>query len=298
MALQQEAAALPALASAWSRYWARSLDVMLWMLLLVVLGGLLLPQLAEVGSGLDAPLSDQLFGMLLLPFAMAGDVLTYLLFGNTPGKWLAGLAVRNAAGARLAPLRYLRRNLAVYLHGLALGIGLVALFTLVHQHHRVRSGMLTSWDEREESRVVSVRGGAWRTSLTAVLYLVLTVGSIGIGLYLSSLTPEQQLQLMASSASPAKPTMVDENLRLDRIYVAPGRVLEYDYTLLGVSAADDPGFGARLQQTTRASLVQEFCTDLTIVADLGGSVRWRYADSSGQLLHAIEVSKKDCPAHH
>jgi uncharacterized RDD family membrane protein YckC len=295
MSSEPVAAAPPALASAWARYWARSLDVLLWLLVLCVLFGMLAPRWLEPGVDLDARLTDQIVAIILLPFAMAGDALLYAGFGNTPGKWLAGLAVRDAHGGRLTPLRYLTRNARVYASGLAFGVCLVAFFVFIHQYRRVRGGRLTSWDEGLDARVFKVRGGILRTGIAAALYLTLSAGGIAVGQYFGNMTPEQQLQFLASGANPDSPTMIDEHLRLDRVYVAPGRVLEYDYTVLGVSA-DDPGFGARLERAARPDLVREFCTELTMVADAGGSVRWRYADSGGQLLDAIEVSKQDCAA--
>jgi len=292
------AAGPPEQAGPWPRYWARSLDVTLWALLLALVGGALVPQLTDIGASLGERASDQILGIIVLPFAMAADALTFALFGNTPGKWLAGLMVRDAAGGRLARWRYLKRNAGVYVNGLALGVGLVALFTLSRQYRRVNSGELTSWDRWQESRVVRVRGGVWRTSLTAGLYLVLLGAGIGAGIYFGNMTPQDKLQLMASSANPDKPTMLDDTTRLDRVYVAPGLVLEFDYTVLGTSEADPAVFAERVEQDARADLVKQFCTDLTMVAELGGSVRWRYADDTGRLLHAIDVSKKDCAARH
>ena len=284
----------PELAGPWPRYWARSLDVLLWAVPIALVGGALVPQLSDIGAALGERASDQILGIIVLPFAMAADALTYALFGNTPGKWLAGLAVRDTAGGRLGRQRYLKRNGAVYLNGLALGVGLVALFTLSRQYRRVNSGALTSWDRWQDSRVVRVRGGVWRTSLTAGLYLVLLAASIGAGMYFGNMTPQDKLQLIASAANPDRPTMLDDTVRLDRVYVAPGLVVEFDYTVLGTSEADPGVFAERLEQNARADLVRQFCTDLTMVADVGGSVRWHYADETGRLLHAIEVSKKDC----
>lgn len=285
------------LARPWPRYWARSLDLILWGLLLALVGGALAPQLLDIGAGLGERASDQILAIIVLPFAMAADALTFALFGNTPGKWLAGLAVRDPAGGRLARLSYLKRNAGVYVNGLGLGVGIVALFTAHRQYARVKSGALTSWDQWQDSRVVRVRGGTWRTFLTAGLYLALLGAGIGAGIYFATLSPQDKLQFIASSANPDKPTMLDDTVRLDRVYVAPGLVLEFDYTVLGTSKADAAVFAERLEQDSRADLVKQFCTDMSMVADVGGSVRWRYADETGRMLHAIDVSKKDCPGH-
>lgn len=280
------------LAAAWPRFWARSLDITLWIVPLAIAAAAFVPQLSELGGSLDERVNDQLFGLFLLPLALVCDALTYALFGNTPGKRLAGLRVCDAAGGKLPWGRHFARNAGVWLNGLGLGVGLVALFTLVHQYKRVRSGALTSWDQRQESRVARVRRGVWRTPATATIYVVLTVGCLGFGQYFASMTPQQQLEFMAAAASPGKPTMLDDTLRIDRVWVAPGLVLEYDYTVLGMSHADPAIFAERLDKDV---LVHQFCTELSVVSDLNGRARWHYADETGRLLHTIEVSKSDCP---
>jgi uncharacterized RDD family membrane protein YckC len=282
----------PPLAGPWPRYWARSLDLTLWIMLCAFLLGIFAPQLLDAAPA-DERVQEQLLGLILLPFALAGDALTYLLFGNTPGKWAAGLRVRDVADQKLKPLRYLARNSRVYLHGLALGLGLISIVTLIHQYRRVRSGALSSWDERLESRVQHVRGGMVRTGVTATVTLTLAIAGMALGKYVEHLSPEDSLQWVASVANRGAPRMLDEHTRLDRVSVGPGLVLQYDYTLLDQHAgeAQETAFDAG---ALHEKVAKSVCEDLSFVFDQNGRVRFRYVDPDGKPLVDVEVSKADC----
>jgi uncharacterized RDD family membrane protein YckC len=280
----------PQLARSWPRYWARSLDLTLWTLVCTAVLGVFAPQLLDAGDPAHERLQEQLLGLILLPFAMALDALTYLLCGNTPGKWAAGLRVRDEAGEKLKPLRYLARNARIYLNGLALGLGLIAIFTLIHQYRRVNSGALTSWDERLDSRVQHVRGGILRTSVTATVVLAVLVGTVGFGEYAKHMSPEDNLQWMAAMANRRAPSMLDEHTRLDRVSVAPGLVLQYDYTLLDENSQETQ-FDS---EVLRRQVAKSVCDDLSFVFDQNARVRFRYADRQGRPLAAVDVAKADC----
>jgi uncharacterized RDD family membrane protein YckC len=282
---------VPPLAGPWPRYWARTLDLTLWTLLCAFALGVFAPQWLDATFPTNERLQEQLLGLILLPFAMAGDAITYMLFGNTPGKWAAGLRVRDVAGQKLKPLRYLARNARLYLNGLALGLGLIAIITLIHQYRRVSPGALTSWDERLDSRVRRVRGGILRTSVTATLVLVVLVGSVGLGEYTKNMSPEDNLQWIAAIANRGAPSMLTEHTRLDRVSVAPGLVLQYDYTLLDVDSQQTAIDTAAVRKEMAGSM----CDDLLPGLDPNARVRFRYANRQGKPLAAVDISKADCP---
>lgn len=60
--------------------------------------------------------------------------------------------------------------------------------------------------------------------------------------------------------------------------------------------ADRASFETQLRDFGRKGLVYTFCTDseMQIVRDLGGTMRYRYSDKNGELLGTLEVSKRDC----
>ncbi len=66
----------------------------------------------------------------------------------------------------------MNRNWQVYVKGLALGLPLVALFTLVNAYGKVKTGLETSWDESINTRVLSKGASLGRTMVTATLYML------------------------------------------------------------------------------------------------------------------------------
>ena len=84
--------------------------------------------------------------------------------------------------------------------------------------------------------------------------------------------------------------MVDEQIRLDRVSVEPGLVLQYDYTLINESSQDTAFDTAGL----RKHVAQSICKELSFVLDQQARVRFRYADREGKPLTAVDVSKADC----
>jgi uncharacterized RDD family membrane protein YckC len=121
------------LARPWPRYWARMLDVFLFLLLVAIPVAALFPVFyANVTHVADG----QLLYLLGLPFAMVLDAIVYLLCGNTPGKWLGGIRVLDVNGRKVGFTQYLKRDFMVYFLALGFGIGLVALFTLISSHKK------------------------------------------------------------------------------------------------------------------------------------------------------------------
>jgi hypothetical protein len=172
------------------------LDVALWIAVLAFALGCCAPNLLNLGNNEKA--NDQIMEIILLPFAMILDALIYTAFGNTPGKWLSGIAVRNSSGGTLSLAKYLGRNFGVYFSGLAIGIPIVPLFTLLANHRKVKAGHQTSWDEYKDFGVYRVRGSTLRTTLTAFTYLLLVISFVALG-EVANNTSDQQLAEIANT---------------------------------------------------------------------------------------------------
>jgi uncharacterized RDD family membrane protein YckC len=156
------------LARAWPRFWARTFDTFLYSLLAGLVIGLLFPSffMAEIFEGRGGAI---LIGLLILPFVMIIDAVIISKFGSSLGKAIAGLRVADIDHEKLTLETSLRRNMQVYLKGLALGIPLLNLAAYGNAHAAVRDQGLTSWDQATGSRVFATSNNEFRTVAIAVL---------------------------------------------------------------------------------------------------------------------------------
>jgi uncharacterized RDD family membrane protein YckC len=168
-------------AGAWRRFWARLFDVW-WESMLV--GWCSAYVLGRYSAGflhwITVPGSDQLFALLVMPFAFLLDALVYAVFGNTPGKALLCVVVADAGGERLSFARYLGRNAAVWVRGFAFGIPLINLFAFYRQSGRLRKSGQAAYDVDSDVYVRAGKAGLWRGSLFVLcaLALILTMGAL------------------------------------------------------------------------------------------------------------------------
>jgi uncharacterized RDD family membrane protein YckC len=163
-----------AIAGPWTRYWSRTLDLALGQ---YAVGGAIGLAFAFTNPAmLQSALFSTGYGGLLLailtfPVVMAIDAVVLATFGNTLGRWIAGVRVETVDGGRPSLALCLHRNALVYVFGLALSVPLATLFSLINSFTEVNESGLAHWDRTLGTRV-HVRGGnLWRTTLTAAIYL-------------------------------------------------------------------------------------------------------------------------------
>ena len=173
-------------ATAWPRFFARVFDIWLESVILGFLIGLFLTKLFPmVLVFVQTTLGAIVFNILILPLALVLDAIMATLFGNTLGKVMLGLKVRNARGERLNFNHYVRRNFGVWIRGLGLGIPIVNIVVMIIQADRVNDGKPTSYDETPGFRVVSKRIGWFRMALMVSVVGVLFVSMVGFRVYKS-----------------------------------------------------------------------------------------------------------------
>jgi uncharacterized RDD family membrane protein YckC len=287
------------LAAAWPRYWARMLDVLLPAIPIAFALPFLFPSSFSKGGAFEGPAGDQLLTVVVLPFAMALDSLGYALFGNTFGKWLAGINVLDIRGRQLSFREHIVRNYQVYVRGLACGVGIVSLFALLHSHKRVKAGELVSWDRQLESRVCRLRSGAWRTYATAATYLAVVVALTAFGAY-EERNPQQALHIAALEINASAPKMVSSDTRFDGVQVEPGPTFRYNYTFtdLSLQTLDASKFMASLNSSLHQKFSKDLCTspEMKFFRDARVTLKYSYADKYGKLIGAIVVTTGECAA--
>lgn len=156
----------------WLRYFARSLDGMLFGFALGLLIELLAPDVTDMFEGLSG----------ILIFALWIPLEAYLLtvWGTTPGKWMMGLRVHMAGDKLLTFEQAIRRSGLVFVKGMGLGIPLVSFITTLYAYSVLRRTGSTTWDRDVGSTVSYVFPGGPRIAL-AIGLVVLLVVLIAIG---------------------------------------------------------------------------------------------------------------------
>ncbi|MCZ8520173.1 MULTISPECIES: RDD family protein [Paenibacillus] len=151
----------------WMRYWARSLDMLLWVMALDAL-------LAYVPVAFLPPASSLLlsvlFGLLWLPV----EILLLALWGTTPGKLLFGVKVRRTDGGKAALPQAARRSVKLLWRGLGLGLPLISMFTMLNAHHELHKHGQASWD-RDSGLLVHYRPTNWAEQILVWILIALLV---------------------------------------------------------------------------------------------------------------------------
>ncbi len=147
----------------WIRYWARTLDFLLFSLVFGIMLGLIYPQFLEM--------PDTLVGVILLAAYTFVEPVMLSTFGTTPLKALLNIRVRNADGSRLSYPKALARNLKIWIKGEGLGIPLLSLFTLISSYNHLTNHGITTWD-REGSFEVKHRNVEWWRWLLAIAFII------------------------------------------------------------------------------------------------------------------------------
>jgi uncharacterized RDD family membrane protein YckC len=121
----------------WRRFWARIIDVSLFAFVSDVI---LSHYISWKGHSI-------ILGFLL-PFGWC-FVETFFLsvVGNTPGKALLGVMIRDYEGDKLRFGVALRRSFSVWLFGLAMGFTPILVITATNAYFRLKREGFTSWDE-------------------------------------------------------------------------------------------------------------------------------------------------------
>ncbi len=136
----------------WRRYFARMFDsFLIGVILWVAIGfaiGVANPSLAQSAFGnesaLHNPFVSSMFTLaLVIPFTAALVGFT----GTTIGKWIFGVRVTHTDGSPIGYKAAIQREVSVWLSGLALGVPLISLATLITSYQVLKKKGATSWDE-------------------------------------------------------------------------------------------------------------------------------------------------------
>lgn len=134
----------------WPRYFARMLDVLIFSFIVAI--ALFIPLMfADPVAGMSViGATEGLGGMVLSnivsPLLAMLPIALLLAYGQTPGKWLFGIRIRDREGRRATLSKLLKREWMVWFRGWGFGIPVVSLYTLVMSHGDLKNVGTTPWD--------------------------------------------------------------------------------------------------------------------------------------------------------
>jgi hypothetical protein len=129
----------------WVRYLARSSDMWICGFLVGAMAGYagIMAEIPRFVLGLTVPLVWVFVEALLLS-----------TWGTTPGKWLFSTWVTDAMGNRLSFSHALSRAFSVWFMGLAFGLPIITLITLIVSYVKLKNQGITPWDREGHFAVI------------------------------------------------------------------------------------------------------------------------------------------------
>lgn len=150
----------------WVRYWARTLDLMLFGIALVAVFALVSFEQFEKTS-------DILFSMIVITLWIFVESIMLSVWGTTPGKSFFKITLQKTDGSTIGISEAFLRSFRVAWRGLAVGIPLLSFLTLLRACDRLSQEGSTSWDLDGGFNVVRQRIGRLRVVLAVIVFVAL-----------------------------------------------------------------------------------------------------------------------------
>ena len=154
----------------WVRYWARTIDVSIFVLLSDFLLGLISPNYLEnIGSFV--------LGFVLIFLYIFVEALLLSAVGNTLGKWMLKVKVNASNSHEITFNNALKRSFNVWLRGCAVGIPIVCAFTSMYCYFDLKRNGITKWDKESGFIVTHEKIGIFRIIIAAVVILIFGIAT-------------------------------------------------------------------------------------------------------------------------
>lgn len=150
--------ALPEAHTPWRRYFARSMDLLLYSVIWDVFLALVIGLNISMRSG-SGKILDNIVALLMMLLA---EPVLLTLFGTTPGKWILGLRVTDNAGERLTFEEARVRTWKVCLHGMGFGIPIWNIVRMWKSYKVCVEEETQEWEYHSAVTLRDERG--WRTA--------------------------------------------------------------------------------------------------------------------------------------
>lgn len=299
----------------WRRYFARLLDTSingsLVFFTLGVIGYSFFPDPTKIlFNSLEEPAGHILDVILTAFFATFLTALFIGFSGSSFGKFFFGIKIKDKNGEKIGYKKAWRRELSVWVHGLALGIPIVSLFTMYSAYRRVAETGKTTWDENGEYNVHYKNNNLKQIILNGVGVLLLVV-SVSALKYLDTIpaptrpdnitdesahlphhdTFADELARTAEELNKTAPQKVDSITTLENISTV-GRTLIYNYSISRIETSND-----EIRSYLSNEVVETTCANpdqVTLIEDYGVTYKYNYQVEGREGLFSIEVNNAVC----
>lgn len=157
----------------WRRFFARMIDLYIFVLLFFFVLGILFPELFEPSkSQATSRGNDYLYTLPAVAAYTIFETICLNLFGSTFGKFLYGIRLTTKEGDQLTFTLALKRSLAVWVRGLGFSIPIVTLITLIVAYRTLSKDKETSWDRDFNCVIVHREWSILRWLAIAVAWLL------------------------------------------------------------------------------------------------------------------------------
>lgn len=179
----------------WIRYWARTIDYVVWGVAIGIVIALLSISGVISNKASEALTNPLLLGMLMVFTWAFVEPIALAVFGTTVGKALLNVKLahqsdENISKAGLGALY--RRSMAVWLKGMGIGFPLVGVITALVSYRNLKSHGETSWDRNGGFIVSHGKVGYVRGGFAITVILVALVGDYLATIYEKQTEAQQQ----------------------------------------------------------------------------------------------------------
>jgi hypothetical protein len=186
----------------WVRYWARVFDIYLWS----ILAGFCVGAMSDFLPDSLTRMPDIGFGLLFLAVWIFVEALFISSFGWTPGKLLFKTAVETSDGELLSYDAALRRSTRVWWRGLAMGLPLISLATLLRSKSRLEKEGVASWDKDGDFVVMHDKVNG-----LSVLFVIAFFGVVAPALFVLRIQ-NNEADIAAGRATPSTSAFMESHL--------------------------------------------------------------------------------------
>ncbi|KTD78795.1 RDD family protein [Legionella waltersii] len=155
----------------WVRFWARSVDEVLFSYVFAFLLFYFVPSFFEGPYYLAFAVSC-LFCWIFVETAFL------ITWGTTPGKWILNIRIQANNGQKPSVLHAFKRSVKVWFFGEGIGVPFISIFTLFCAYFELDKNKICTWDKSEQFTITHRPLSHYRIFAASMILVVSTALSI------------------------------------------------------------------------------------------------------------------------